>query len=121
LPINPLQIMWRADKKKELPDDNLLPKLRAVFVALSNQLTEKTQNTKYVLEDNERLRKKVDTLTKQNQELLLAYDHVTSELITLTQENKAMASRIEVLGNGNNESDVESNALSSTISKSGVQ
>jgi uncharacterized coiled-coil DUF342 family protein len=113
--------MWRADKEKELPDDSLLPKLRAGFVALSNQLTERTQNSNYVLEDNERLRKKVDTLTKQNQELLLEYDHVTSEVITLKQENKDLASRIEVLVHGNNESDVESNALSSTISKSGMQ
>jgi hypothetical protein len=113
--------MWRADKEKELPDDSLLPKLRAGFVALSNQLTERTQNSNYVLEDNERLRKKVDTLTKQNQELLLEYDHVTSEVITLKQENKVMASRIEVLVNGNSESDIESNAMSSTISKSGKQ
>ncbi len=85
--------MWRADKEKELvPDDNLVPKLRAGFVALSNRLAEITQNSNHVSEDNERLRKEVDTLTKQNQALLLEYNHASSEVITLKQQNKELAS-----------------------------
>lgn len=97
----------------------MVPKLRAGFIGLHNRLTEITQSSNNVLEDNERLRKEVDTLTKQNQELLSENSHIASEVITLKQENKDLVSRIEVLAN-ESASGLESTDLSSTSSEAGI-